>query len=353
MKEKKWLLPLAGVAVGLVAILLGVMGNPPNMALCIACFIRDMAGAVGLHRAEAVQYMRPEVIGIVLGSFVISLIRKDFAVKGGSAPFSRFLLGFCTMIGALIFLGCPLRMLLRIAGGDLNAVIGLLGFVGGIGTGVLFLNRGFSLNRSYTLAKSDGFILPAINVLFFILLVAVPGILLFSESGPGSMRAPILISLAAGLFIGILGQRIRLCFISGIRDAMLFKQFGMLLAFLTLVVTVMIGNLITGNFNLGFEGQPVAHTSFLWNFLGLYLVGFASVLMGGCPYRQLILAGSGNTDSAVAVLGMFVGAAFAHNFGLASSAQGPTFNGKIAFAICLAATLTIAFINLKKGTSKS
>ena len=37
---------------------------------------------------------------------------------------------------------------------------------------------------------------------------------------------------------------------------------------------------------------------------------------------QPILAGEGNTDSAVTVLGLMAGAAFAHNFGLASSGEG-------------------------------
>jgi len=336
----------AGVLAGGIAIALTLLGNPANMAFCIACFVRDMAGAVGLHRAEVVQYMRPEIIGIVLGAFVISVSFRDFAVKGGSAPFSRFLLGMCVMIGALIFLGCPMRMILRIAGGDFNAVVGLVGFVAGIGTGILFLNKGFSLKRTYTLIKSEGWLFPAANVFFLILLVAAPSLLFFSETGPGSMRAPIWASLAAGLIIGGVGQRVRLCFISGIRDAILFKQFHMVFCFVALLLTVFIGNLLMGRFNPGFAGQPVAHNDFLWNFLGLYLVGLASVLLGGCPYRQLVLAGSGNTDSVVTVLGLFMGAAFAHNLGLASSANGPTFNGKIAFFICITITLVIGFSNL-------
>ncbi len=57
----------------------------------------------------------------------------------------------------------------------------------------------------------------------------------------------------------------------------------------------------------------------LWNILGMYTVGFAAVLAGGCPLRQLILAGQGSSDSAVTVVGMFVGAAICHNFGLAAS----------------------------------
>jgi YedE family putative selenium metabolism protein len=112
------------------------------------------------------------------------------------------------------------------------------------------------------------------------------------------------------------------------------------------------GNLIFGSFNPGFTGQPVAHTDGLWNFLAMALVGLCSVLLGGCPFRQLVLAGSGNSDSIVTVLGMIAGAAFAHNFKMASSAAGVTVNGKIGFAILFIIVIFIALYNTfgkKKG----
>lgn len=348
--KQKWSVIIAGVLVGLVAICLGIFGNPANMAFCIACFIRDTAGALGLHRAEAVQYIRPEIIGIVIGAFLISLVKKDYSPKGGSAPLTRFVLGICVMVGALIFLGCPLRMVLRIAGGDLNAVVGLVGFVGGILTGIVFLNKGFSLKRTYDQPITEGVAMPVVNVLLLILLIAAPAFVFFSESGPGSMHAPILLSLAGGLIVGVIAQRSRLCFIGGIRDAVLFKDFQMLLAFVAILVTVFIGNLVTGSVNFGFADQPVAHSEALWNILGLYLVGFGSVLLGGCPLRQLVLASSGNGDSGVTVLGYLVGAAICHNFGLASSAAGTTANGRIAFVVCAVITSAIAAFNTKKIT---
>ena len=95
----------------------------------------------------------------------------------------------------------------------------------------------------------------------------------------------------------------------------------------------------------GFAGQPIAHTDGLWNALGMYLAGFGCILLGGCPLRQLILAGEGNTDSAVTVLGLMAGAAFAHNFGLASSGEGPTANGKIAVIIGIVVVAVIAAVN--------
>src|SRR5690606_14314250 len=92
---------------------------------------------------------------------------------------------------------------------------------------------------------------------------------------------------------------------------------------------VLIANLILGYFNLGFADQPVAHTDGIWNFLGMALVGLAGILAGGCPLRQLVMSGQGDTDAGMTVLGMLVGAALAHNFMLASSPAGPTLYGKI------------------------
>ena len=68
LSDSKKKLALAGVVCGIVAACLAALGNPANMAFCIACFIRDTAGAMGLHQAEVVQYARPEIIGLVLGS---------------------------------------------------------------------------------------------------------------------------------------------------------------------------------------------------------------------------------------------------------------------------------------------
>ncbi|MBR0025694.1 MAG: YedE-related selenium metabolism membrane protein [Clostridia bacterium] len=346
--KKHGLIIASGLIVGILAVVLVACGNPKNMGFCIACFLRDIAGGVGMHRAEVVQYIRPEIIGLVLGAMIAALVSKEFSVKGGSAPLTRFVIGFAVMVGALMFLGCPLRMVLRIGGGDLNAIIGLVGFVIGILAGILTLNKGFTLKRSYDLPKAEGFIMPAISIALFVLLIAGAGVLFFSESGPGSMRAPIAVALIIGLAVGILAQRSRLCMVAGIRDSVMFKDFHLLYGFIAIIVATLIGNAITGNLKFGFDGQPVAHNDFLWNLLGMVVVGYGSVLLGGCPLRQLILAGSGNSDSGVAVIGMVVGAAFCHNFKLASSADSPTANGKIAVIICIVVLALIAVLNTRK-----
>lgn len=342
--KKHLMVLVTGAAIGIAALVLVWFGNPGNMGFCIACFLRDIAGSLKLHNAEVVQYMRPEVIGLVIGAFITAFLKKEFSPRGGSAPFTRFSLGFFVMLGALVFLGCPLRMFLRLGAGDLNAVFGLIGFIAGIVIGIFFLNKNFSLSRAYMQSKQEGVIPILVMLSFLILLVVFPAVLLFSEKGPGgAMRAPIFISLGIGLLIGALSQRSRMCTVGGIRDAIMLKDFHLLYGGIAVLAAVIIGSLIIGKFNLSFAKQPVAHTDGLWNAVSMVLVGWASVLLGGCPLRQLILTGEGNTDSAITVAGLVTGAAFAHNFGLASSPKGVTAPGMIAVIIGLAFT---AFVSI-------
>ncbi len=174
MKKVNWFVVLAGGAVGLAAVILTVMGNPANMGFCIACFLRDIVGACGMHGAAVVQYVRPEIPGLVLGAFLMSVATREFRAKAGSSPAVRFVLGALVMIGALMFLGCPLRMVLRLAGGDLNALTALAGFAVGIFIGTRFLNKGFSLKRAYDAPKAEGAVLPAVFTGLFLLFLLVP-----------------------------------------------------------------------------------------------------------------------------------------------------------------------------------
>lgn len=359
MKKANWLVIISGVAVGIAAIVLTLLGNPANMGFCIACFERDIAGALSLHSAAKVQFMRPEIMGIILGAFVIALITKEFKPKAGSSPATRFVLGGIVMVGALAFLGCPLRMVIRIGGGDINAIIALLGFVLGVFIGVLFLKRGFNLKRAYPAPLVEGSVMPTVALGLVAIALTAPVAIKMSTEGPGSMHAPVIIALAIALVVGALAQKSRLCMVGGVRDAILFGDFKLLYGFVAIIVTIIIGNLILGNFKLSMFSQPVAHSSTLWNILGMMVVGWASVLLGGCPLRQLVLAGEGNGDSAVTVFGMIIGAAMAHNFGLAGNPDsvneagdyvvgGISQAGKIAVVVCIVIVLVISFVNSKK-----
>ena len=119
----RWGIIGVGIMIGILAPLLQKWGNPGNMGVCVACFERDIAGALGLPRADVVQYIRPEIIGFVLGSLAAAYLFREFRPRLGSAPIVLFVLGVFAMIGALVFLGCPWRAALRLAGGDGNAIL--------------------------------------------------------------------------------------------------------------------------------------------------------------------------------------------------------------------------------------
>lgn len=344
---------ITGGVIGALSVILTVFGNPANMGICVACFIRDIAGALGLHRAEVVQYLRPEIPGFILGAFIISVFAGEFRTRGGSAPLTRFFIGFFVMIGALVFLGCPLRMVLRLASGDLNALVGFLGFAVGIYAGLQWLKKGFSLGRSYKIEKGNGYILPLFAVALIIFALISPSFIFHSTKGPGSMSAPFILSLGVGLLVGILAQRSRICMAGGLRDVFLMKDFHLFSGFITIFAVALVFNFIFGNFRLGFTGQPIAHSDGLWNFLGMFLAGYGSVLLGGCPLRQCILAGEGDTDAAVTFLGMLLGAAFSHNFGLASSAEGVTAGGQVSVIIGIILLTGLAYLNIAKSFSSN
>ncbi len=345
-----------GLVIGVLAPLLQKSGNPGNMGICVACFERDIAGSLGLHRADVVQYLRPEILGFLLGAFIAALAFGEFKPRSGSAPMARFLLGMCAMIGALVFLGCPWRALLRLAGGDGNALFGLAGLAVGIWIGTLFFKSGYSLGRTSRQDYGIGLLLPLVFLgLLALRFIDAPlagepksGVLFYSIKGPGSQYAPLVVSLVLGLVVGVIAQRSRFCTMGAVRDLVLFRHWHLFSGVAALVIAAWVTNIILNQFHPGFQGQPVAHTQSFWNFAGMVVAGLAFALAGGCPGRQLFMSGEGDGDAALFVVGMITGAAFAHNWGLASSAAGIGPHGVAAVVVTLLVCLYIGFTNLKR-----
>ena len=171
----------------------------------------------------------------------------------------------------------------------------MIGFAAGILTGVFFLKKGFSLGRAESVRKGEGLILPIVVVALFVLSVTTT-VFAVSQSGPGSMHAPVVLSLIGGIAFGMLAQRSRLCFAGGLRDLALVRDGWGLVVIGILFAGVLIFNLVNGSFHLSFTDQPIAH-----------------------------------------------------NFGLASSANGTTEAGQIATIVCIVILFIIAAVNLRRS----
>ena len=142
-RKKKFV--LMGAVIGIGAVMLSYYGNPANTGLCVSCFMENIAGALSLHDNIRMQYLRPEIMGFVLGAFLLSLYRKEFVSTGGSSPLLRFLIGILLIIGCSVFIGCPVKMILRLSAGDLGAIVGFVGLTAGIYIGLEFIENGFQL----------------------------------------------------------------------------------------------------------------------------------------------------------------------------------------------------------------
>ena len=355
MSKKKIFIIVAGLVFGVLGALMVNWGNPANMGICVACFLRDVAGALGLHRAGVVQYIRPEIIGFILGAFITSFAFREYRARGGASPIIRFFMGAFVMIGALVFLGCPIRMMLRLAGGDLNAILGLVGLVIGVLIGIFFLKKGFNLGRATKMQPIVGWIMPVVMVGLLLFAIFKPGFIFQSESGPGAAFAPIAVAVVVGLLVGFLAQRTRMCFVGAWRDIFLVKDTYLFSGVAAFFIAALVTNYIAGNFGAGgiyhwgFTDQPVAHNNHVWNLLGMTLVGLAATLIGGCPLRNCILTGEGDTDAGMTVLGYIAGAAVAHNFLLASSPAGTGTWGPAAVIIGLTFCIVVGFLMMERA----
>ena len=98
---------------------------------------------------------------------------------------------------------------------------------------------------------------------------------------------------------------------------------------------------LLGQFSPGLEGQPGSHLAYGWSFLGMALVGVTSIMIGGCPFRQLVLAGQGSSDAGASVLGMVAGGALVQGWGITSTNMGPTVTGQVATLLGLALVLVL------------
>ena len=132
--------------------------------------------------------------------------------------------------------------------------MGLIGFIAGVGAGVYFLRGGFQPGEGRIQPfNAGGYIIPLLVALLLFLLLKgtvfnpdAGGPIFFSKEGPGSMAAPIAISLLAGLVVGFLAQRTRLCLSGGIRDFILIRENYLLLGFIGIFVGALVLNSLLG-----------------------------------------------------------------------------------------------------------
>ena len=265
---------LVGAVMGIAGVGLSYLGNPANSGICVSCFMENIAGSLGLHDNIRMQYIRPEIIGFVLGSFFISMLRKEFRATSNGSPLLRFFVGILLIIGCAVFMGCPIKMILRLSAGDLTALTGLFGLITGVYIGIKFIDGGFSIGKQIQLPVINASFMPALMVLLLIVLLWNPSFISSSNKGAGAQHAPLFLSLFVGLVIGALAQRTGFCITGGIARLFLWgprelkgcpRTSGLLIGVVSFFLVGALGS--TSNFMI-----PAAASIFLFFTIVLMLI---------------------------------------------------------------------------------
>ena len=121
-------------------------------------------------------------------------------------------------------------------------------------------------------------------------------------------------TLVAGVVLGYLGQRSRMCFVGGIRDFMLVRDGYLLKGLAAFGLTAWLAFPLAAAFcgaSVGPFGPPDVVTVIL-TVCGAFGVGYVSTLANGCPFRQHVLAAQGVVSSGTYLAGFFAGAVIFH-----------------------------------------
>ncbi len=125
-------------------------------------------------------------------------------------------------------------------------------------------------------------------------------------------------TLILGFVVGYLGQRSRLCFISGYRDYFLMHDTTLLKGVGGTFIGVLAGYILFGFFGGSVPAFPLFLQPSLPTSASVWLitivsglgVGIVGALSGGCPYRMHVLATEGKKTYWVYLLGFYAGLIF-------------------------------------------
>ena len=143
---------------------------------------------------------------------------------------------------------------------------------------------------------------------------------------------PVIGTFIFGIILGYLFQRARMCFIGGMRDFYLIRDTWLIKGLFGFFAGALIGYIIfsaTGLISafpwfvskgvLPIPGDPISKSPnvvphLILAIIGGFGVGFFSVVQGGCPLRNYVMAAEGNKTAIAYLFGLAVGAIIFHKF---------------------------------------
>lgn len=141
-----------GIIAATVAVCVQVFGSfspPQAYGVCMVCHARDLVNSLfnqfpwysAAVSTVALKGLILTTVGIFLGAIIMSVLSGEFKLHFVENPLVSFLCGFIVMTAGLVISGCPMRLLLRTAYGDLGAGASIITLVLGIFLGTMILKR--------------------------------------------------------------------------------------------------------------------------------------------------------------------------------------------------------------------
>ena len=127
----------AGIIIATVAVAAQVIfgfSHPEAYGVCLVCHGRDMS--VSARSGPVLT-----VIGILAGAFIGAVSSGEFRWQWVEGKFASFLRGIVVAICAIIISGCPMRLMIRSAYGDVKALLGVIALMLGCVVGTLILKK--------------------------------------------------------------------------------------------------------------------------------------------------------------------------------------------------------------------
>ena len=142
-----------GVVAGLLAVGVQVFFGvkpPPAYGICVACHTRDVIAWLANHLAGTRWEIAPVSLtlpllttaGMLIGAYAAARRNHERRKVALGGHWRSFIYGILVVNAAIVALGCPTRLLLLSAYGDMLALLAVAGLVAGILAGTFLLARG-------------------------------------------------------------------------------------------------------------------------------------------------------------------------------------------------------------------
>ena len=142
-----------GIVAGLLAVAVQAFFNvkpPPAYGICMACHTRDMVNWVlnrlaGTHwdiAPVSVAWPLLTTVGVFIGATLAARRNREYRPVSLGQRGRRFIYGVLVMNAAILGLGCPTRLLLLSAYGEVLALVTVAAAAVGIFAGTQLLKRG-------------------------------------------------------------------------------------------------------------------------------------------------------------------------------------------------------------------